>query len=118
LFNSLRYHSLVFGARTGLAARANVAFFGNIFSEKVGLFVVNGQCLIGTELTELGLGEETAITASFWSPLLCSSIFSHVLLQSFSVGPNRSRFGPFMREASPLHSFWLATDEDPSGLVI
>jgi hypothetical protein len=53
----------MFGTRAGLAAWADVAFFGNIFSEKVGLFIVNCQSLICAELTKFGLGKEAAVTA-------------------------------------------------------
>jgi hypothetical protein len=63
LFHSLSYYPLMFCTRTGLAARADVAFFGNVFSEKVGLLVVNCQGLVCAELTELGLRKEAAVTA-------------------------------------------------------
>ena len=74
LFNSLRYHTLVFGARASLPARADVAFFGNIFSEKVGLFVVNCQGFVCAELTEFRLGKETAIAASFSSTFCANAV--------------------------------------------
>jgi hypothetical protein len=67
----------VSGACAGLAARANLAIFGDVAAEQVRLFVVNGQRLVGAELTEFGLGEEAAVAATFLSPLLWSSIFSH-----------------------------------------
>jgi len=63
LFHSLSYNPLMFCTRACLAARADVAFFSYVFSEKVGLFVVNCQGLICAELTELGLGKETAVAA-------------------------------------------------------
>ena len=46
LFDSRRYYTLVFRARTGLAAWADLAFFGYIFAEQVGLLVINNQQLI------------------------------------------------------------------------
>jgi hypothetical protein len=64
LFHSLGYNPLMFCTRASLAARADVAFFSDVFSEKVGLFVVNRQGFIRAELTELGLGKETAVAAS------------------------------------------------------
>src|SRR5262245_37402744 len=53
-------HALMFGAGARLAARADVTFISDIFSEKVSLFIVDGQGLICTELAELGLGKEAA----------------------------------------------------------
>jgi len=64
LFHGLSYDPLMFCTRASLAARADVAFFSNIFSEKVGLFVINCQGFICAELAELRLGKETAIAAS------------------------------------------------------
>src|SRR5262245_24423324 len=66
LFNSLSYHALMFCACASLAAGADVAFFGNIFSEKVGLFVVNGQGFICAELTKFGLGKKAAVATLLW----------------------------------------------------
>jgi len=63
LFHGLGYYPLMFGARAGLAAWADIAFFGNIFSEKVSLFIVNCQSLICAELTKFGLGKEAAVAA-------------------------------------------------------
>ena len=63
LFHCLGHNTLVFCAGAGLAAWADVALFGNILSEKVGLFVVNGQGLICTKLTKFGLGKEAAVAA-------------------------------------------------------
>jgi hypothetical protein len=63
LFHSLSYNPLMFCTRASLAARADVAFFSNIFSEKVGLFVVNCQGFICAELTKFGLGKKAAVTA-------------------------------------------------------
>ena len=63
LLYSRRDHALMFCARASLAARADVAFFSNIFSEKVGLFIINCQGLVCAELAELGLGKETAVAA-------------------------------------------------------
>jgi len=64
LFHGLSYNPLMFCTRASLAARADVAFFSDVFSEKVGLFVVNRQGFIRAELTKFGLGKETAIAAS------------------------------------------------------
>jgi len=64
LFHSLGYNPLMFCTRASLAARADIAFFSNRFSEKVGLFVINCQGFICAELAELRLGKETAIAAS------------------------------------------------------
>jgi len=64
LFDGLGYYTLMFCARAGLAPWADVAFLGNIFSEKVGLLVVNRQSFICAELTKFGLGKEAAFTAS------------------------------------------------------
>jgi hypothetical protein len=55
--------ALMFGARTGLAARANVAFISDVFPEKVGLFVIDGKGFICTELAEFGLGEKATFAA-------------------------------------------------------
>ena len=55
--------TLVLGACTGLAARAQAAFFRHVLAEKVDFFVVDGQGFIGAELAELGLRKEFAITA-------------------------------------------------------
>ena len=63
LFDSLGYNALMFSACTGLAAWADVAFFSNILSEKVGLFVVNCQRFVCAELTKFGLGKEAAVAA-------------------------------------------------------
>ena len=63
LFHGLGHNTLVFCARAGLAAWADVAFFGDILSEKVGLFVVDGQGFICTKLTKFGLGKEAAVAA-------------------------------------------------------
>ena len=63
LFHGLGYNTLVFRARAGLAAWADVAFFGDILSEKVGLLVVNDQRFICTKLTKFRLGKEAAIAA-------------------------------------------------------
>jgi len=63
LFNSLGYDTLMFRAGAGLTARADIAIFGDIFSEKVCLFIVNGQGFICTELTKFGLGKEAAFAS-------------------------------------------------------
>ena len=55
--------ALMFGACAGLAARADVAFISDVFSEKVCLFVVDNQGLICTELAEFGPGKEAAFAA-------------------------------------------------------
>jgi hypothetical protein len=66
LFHGTGDDALMFGACTGLATRADVAFISYVFSEKVSLFIVNNQCFICTELAEFGLGKE----AAFATPLL------------------------------------------------
>ena len=63
LFHRRRDEALVFGAGAGLAARAQVAFFGHVLAEKVDLFIVDGQGLIGAELAELGFRKKFAISA-------------------------------------------------------
>jgi hypothetical protein len=59
-----RYHTLVFRARAGLAAWSDLAFFGYILAEQVGLFVINDQQLIRAKLTKLGLCEKLAVTTA------------------------------------------------------
>ena len=76
-------HTLVSGARTGLAARADFAIFGNVLPKHIGFLIVNRQGLICAELTKLGLCEEATFAATFACPLLRSSIFSHLLLQIY-----------------------------------
>ena|SRR5215212_8990570 len=78
-------HTLVSGARTSLAARADFAIFGNVLPKNICLFVVNRQGLICAELTKLGLCEEATFAAAFACPLLGSSIVSHLLLQFFLI---------------------------------
>jgi hypothetical protein len=75
-------HTLVSGARTGLAARADLAIFGNVLPKHIGFLIVNRQGLICAELTKLGLCEEATLAAAFACPL-GSSIFSHLLLQIY-----------------------------------
>src|SRR5512141_2683830 len=77
LFDRSSHHALVSCTRTGLAARADLAIFGDVFPKHVGFLVIDCQCLICTELTKLGLGKETTFAAAFACPLLRSSIFSH-----------------------------------------
>jgi hypothetical protein len=75
---------------TGLAARADLAIFGDIFPKHVCFLVINCQRLICTELTKLGLCKEATFTAlSFTSTSpLWSSIFSHLLLQFLVQKPD------------------------------
>src|SRR5512142_857976 len=72
---------LVTCTRAGLAAWADLAIFGDIFPKQICFLVINCQCLIGTELTKLGLCKEAALTASSFGSPLGSSIFSHLFLQ-------------------------------------
>ncbi len=77
------YHTLMAGARAGLAAWADLAIFRDIAAEQVCLLIVNGQGLICTELTKFGLRKEAAVATlatTFLSPF-GSSIISHLLLQ-------------------------------------
>jgi hypothetical protein len=80
LFHSRCHGTLVPGAGAGLAARADLAIFGDVLPKQVCLFVVDHQRLICTELTKFWFRKEAAVTASFrgteWS-----SIFSHMVLQ-------------------------------------
>jgi len=80
LFYGLGDNTLMFRARAGLAAWADIAFLGYIFSEKVGLFIVNRQSFICAELTKFGLGKEAAFAALLLS-IVGSSIVSHLVLQ-------------------------------------
>jgi len=63
LFHSLGYDALMLRAGTGLAARADAAFVGNLLSKQVGLFIVNCQGFVCAELTKFGLGKEAAVAA-------------------------------------------------------
>jgi hypothetical protein len=64
LLDGLGNYTLVFCARASLAAWANIAFFGDVFAEKVSFLIVNGEGLICTELTKLGLGKEATFAAA------------------------------------------------------
>src|SRR5512141_2381956 len=79
LFDRGSHHALVSCTRTGLAARADRAIFGDVLPKHIGFFVVNRQSLICTKLTKLGLCEEATFAAAFTEPLLGSSIVSHLL---------------------------------------
>jgi hypothetical protein len=59
------YSALMPGARAGLAARPDLAVFGDILPKQVGLLVINSQSLVCAELTKFGLGKEAALTATF-----------------------------------------------------
>ena len=63
LLHSRRHNPLVFCARACLSARADLAVLGNIFSKKVGFLIVNGQRLVGAELTKFWLCKKAAFTA-------------------------------------------------------
>jgi hypothetical protein len=62
-FDSSRKYTLVFCACTGLAARANLAFFGYQAAQYIRLFVIDRQVLVSTELADFGAGIITALTA-------------------------------------------------------
>src|SRR5512138_756945 len=79
LFDCCGDRTLVPGAGARLAARADLAIFGDVLAQQVGLFVIDHQGLICTKLTEFGLGKEAAFAAAFW-PGRCSSFF-HLVLQ-------------------------------------
>jgi hypothetical protein len=64
LLDSRRNHTLMLCARASLAAWADLSFFGYIFAEQIGLFVINDQQLIGAKLTKLGLCEKLAVTTA------------------------------------------------------
>jgi hypothetical protein len=80
LFHSGCHSALVPGACPGLAARADLAVFGNVLPKQVCFFVVNQQRLVCTELTKFWFRKEAALAASFRGTE-GSSIFSHVVLQ-------------------------------------
>jgi hypothetical protein len=81
LFDSRCHHTLVFGACASLAAWTDFSFFGYIFAEQVGLFVINDQQLIRAKLTKLGLGKKPAVTAAFAAAARITTFFTHDLLQ-------------------------------------
>jgi hypothetical protein len=81
LFDSRRHHTLVFGACASLAAWTDFSFFGYIFAEQVGLFIINDQQLIRAKLAKLGLGEKSAVTAAFTAAARITAFFTHDLLQ-------------------------------------
>jgi len=89
LFYGCRYHALVFCARAGLAARADLAIFGDVLPEKIGFFIVNRQCLVCAKLTEFWLRKEAALTsfttafAALLPFAICVSIFSHFYYSIF-----------------------------------
>src|SRR3990172_13091951 len=72
LFDCRGHDALVFGACTRLAARTDLAVFGDIAPEQVHLFVVNCQGLICAELTIFRLCKEAAFAACLCC-LGCSS---------------------------------------------
>lgn len=63
LFYCRRHQTLMFGTGAGLAAWAQVAFFGHILAEEVNFLVIYGQGLVGAELAELGFRKEFAVSA-------------------------------------------------------
>jgi hypothetical protein len=63
LLHSRRHNPLVLCARACLSARADLAIFGNVFSKKIGFLIVNGQRLVGAELTEFWLCKKAAFAA-------------------------------------------------------
>lgn len=65
LLYSGSYHSLVTCTCACLAARADLAIFGDVLPKHVSFLVINCQGLICTELTEFGLRKETAVASSF-----------------------------------------------------
>jgi hypothetical protein len=81
LFDSRGYHTLVFRAGTGLAARTDLPLFRDVLSEQVRLFVIDRQGLVRAKLTKLWFGKEAAFTALLLLTIEGSSIFSHLLLQ-------------------------------------
>jgi hypothetical protein len=89
LFFGCRYNALVFCARGGLTAWADLAIFCNVLSEKIGFFIVNCQCLVCAKLTEFWLRKEAALasfTTAFAALLpfaICVSIFSHFYYSIF-----------------------------------
>ena len=72
--------ALMLGAGAGLAAWADLAFFGDVFAQQVGLLVVDLQHFVGAKLAELGFGEELAVTTAFAS--------RHVSIVTHTFTPN------------------------------
>jgi hypothetical protein len=56
-------NALMFGASTGLAARANLPLFSDQAAKDFRLFIINSKVLISTELTHFGAGIISAFTA-------------------------------------------------------
>jgi hypothetical protein len=76
-FDGRGHHALVFGARAGLAARADLAFIGDVFPKQVRFFIVYDQIFVSAKLTEFWFGKEAALR---WATFIVSMIFSHCLL--------------------------------------
>ena len=81
LFYGGGYEALMLRACARLAARADLAFFGDVFAQQVGLLVIDLQQFVGAKLAKLGLGEEFAVTAAFASRHI--SIVTHISLQMY-----------------------------------
>jgi hypothetical protein len=80
LLDRRRNRTLVPGAGTGLAARADGTIFGHVLPKQICLLVVYCQSLVCAELTKFWFRKKTAFAAAFLGTVR-SSIFSHVLLQ-------------------------------------
>ena len=80
LLHCSSHHALVFRARTGLAAWADLALFSYIFAEQIGLLVIDDQQLVCAKLAKLGLGKEPAVTAAFTTARITTFV-THGLLQ-------------------------------------
>jgi hypothetical protein len=64
-FDSATQLALVFGAGTGLTARADFAFFGNESAQDIRLFVINCHMPICTELAYFRAGVITTLLPPF-----------------------------------------------------
>jgi hypothetical protein len=67
LFDGGGNEALMLRACARLAARADLAFFGHVFAQQVGLLVIDFQQFVGAKLAKLGFGKELAVTAAFAS---------------------------------------------------
>jgi len=62
----LRELALVFGARAGLAARTDLALFGDEAAQQFGIFVIDDCALFNAELTNFRARNESPGSALLW----------------------------------------------------
>jgi hypothetical protein len=67
LLYGCRNEALMLRAGAGLAARADLAFLGDVLAQQIGFLIVDLQHLVSAKLAKLGLGKELAVTAAFAS---------------------------------------------------